>query len=152
MSTQLPLQALGVQHCALTQTPLFGHVCGHATVWPQLFVTETWHCLPHALALSGVQHWFVAARQTSFDGHAVVPPSPQFTVRPQLFVACPHCCVPHVFAGASGMHPQAPLKQVTPAAHDGHATPWPQLSVVPRQRPAHQLGSDWQAHTFDTQA
>lgn len=108
LSRQLALHPVGVQQLVLKHSSMPGHVCGHGTSTPQLFMTETWHRPPHAVVSSGGQHVSVLS-QYSPPSHAIELSTPQFTVRLQLLTADPHCLPAHVVATGSGMHPQAPL-------------------------------------------
>jgi len=108
LSMQAPPQPVAVQQTLFTQTALPGHVCGHGTDCPQLFVAVTWHRPPQAVVLSGLQH-VSFARQVAPTSHSVELLTPQLTVRLQLLTADPHCFPAQVVLTGSGMQPQTPL-------------------------------------------
>jgi hypothetical protein len=98
--------------------------------------------VPHAAALSGVQHP-PSDRQNCVDKpHVVRPFAPQVTAWPQLLVAWPHCMLPHAASTSSGSHAS------TPASQTPQSMGLLQLSVVSPQRAVHQPGSVWHSQKF----
>ncbi len=99
-------------------------------------MTVTPHALPHAVALSGVQH-VPSLMQVWPLGHAVVLFTPQLTVRLQLSVTWPHCRFPQLADWPSGTQPHACAVHVPPS-HPPQSIPLLQLSTVLPHRPLHQ--------------
>jgi hypothetical protein len=106
----------GVQHVLFAwHTPALGHVAGHCTGCPQLFVPVVLQMPLHAVELSGVQQ-LLLTHTSDPDEQLAVPPAPQLTLCPQLFIAVPHVLPMHVVVTGSGTHPHEPLVQVSPAS------------------------------------
>jgi len=100
---------VGLQHeLPDVQTPPSGHVAGHATDCPQLFITLTLHLPEHAPALSGVQHVSSVRQKSPLFAHEGVPFAPQPTDSPQLFVFVPQFLPAQVVVTGSGTQPSPP--------------------------------------------